>query len=211
MSRKTVRLRARHERSQHPLVVAIGGSAGSIHVVEDVVRQLPPDLDAIVLFAIHRSYDRRSYLPEMLRRARTIKIVEIVDSEALESAVGYISEPSEHLTVGHDGYRARLLPDPDRLRRNQSIDELFASVAETAGPRAVGILLSGLRKDGTQGLGAIKRAGGTTIVQDTREAEFPDMPASAIVAGVADHVLSHHEIPRVVARLAATRSEVRQR
>ncbi|MFO0580105.1 MAG: chemotaxis protein CheB [Polyangia bacterium] len=184
------------------LVVAIGGSAGSIQVLMTVLSGLPSDFNGILLIAIHRPYGRKSLLADLLRRGTYLQVVEIVDSEELTSAVVYLSEPAQHLTLRKDGYRARLLPDPFRLRRNQSIDELFTSVAESAGPRAVGVLLSGMLDDGVEGLRAIKSAGGVTIVQDPEDARWPDMPLSALRSVDIDHVLAHRRIAPVLVELA---------
>lgn len=185
------------------LVVAIGGSAGSINSLMAILAALPSDFAAILLVAIHRRYGRKSLLPAILRRSIRLKVVEIFDSATLETATVYISEPSEHLSLCGNGYHARLLPDPDRLRRNQSIDELFISLAEVAGASAVGVLLSGLLCDGTEGLRAIKRAGGITIVQDPADAKYEAMPANALRAVAIDYVLDHRLIAPVLIGLSA--------
>lgn len=188
--------------SQDCLVVAIGGSAGSIRVLMTVLAGLPRDFNGILLIAIHRPYGRKSELADLMRRSTYLQVVEIVDSEALTSAVVYLSEPAQHLTVRRDGYRAKLLPDPFRLRRNQSIDELFTSVAAAAGTRAVGVLLSGMLTDGAAGLKAIKSAGGVTIVQHPADAHWPDMPLSALRSVDIDYVLEHRRIAPVLIELA---------
>lgn len=185
------------------LVVAIGGSAGSIRVLMTVLAGLPRDFNGILLIAIHRPYGRKSELADLMRRSTYLQVVEIVDSESLTSAAVYLSEPAQHLTLRKDGYRARLLPDPFRLRRNQSIDELFTSIAAAAGPRAVGVLLSGMLSDGAAGLKAIKSAGGVTIVQHPADAHWPDMPLSALRSVDIDYVLEHRKIAPVLVELAA--------
>jgi two-component system chemotaxis response regulator CheB len=182
-------------------VIAIGGSAGSIQVLQHLIANLPADLAAIVLIAVHRPYKRRSYLPEILRERSRMKVVELFDSESLEYSVAYLSSPSEHLTIDRAGNHARLLPDPQQLRRAKSIDELFVSVAACAGRNAIGVLLSGGMKDGSIGLKAIKDVGGTVIVQDPADAKFADMPANALRGVRADYLVCHQDIPKILDRL----------
>lgn len=185
------------------LVVAIGGSAGSIQALTTILAGLPRDFDAMLLVAIHRPYGRKSLLPAILRRATHLRVFEPTDSEALTSPVGHISRPSEHLSIRGDGYCAKRLPDPYWLRRNKSIDELFTSVAKVAGVNSVGVLLSGLMSDGKKGLKAIKRAGGTTILQDPADADYSSMPRHALESGAAEYVLPHRHIAPALAEVWA--------
>lgn len=92
---------------------------------------------------------------------------------------------------------------PPAGRHRPNIDRLFASLAEEFGPRVVGILLSGLAQDGVRGLGAVRDAGGRTAVQDPAEAAFPDLPAAAIAAGVAQRVLPADGVLALVAEVLA--------
>src|SRR5205823_11466903 len=87
--------------------------------------------------------------------------------------------------------------------RNVAIDHFFESLAETRGPRAIGVVLSGTGSDGTAGLRAIKAAGGLTFAQDPRTAKFDAMPNSAIRAGFVDAVLSPREIAHEIRRITA--------
>jgi len=184
-------------------VIAIGGSAGSIGILQYLIASLPAELSAIVLIAVHRPYRLRSYLPEVLRRNSRMKVVHLFDSESLECSVAYLSSPSEHLTIAGDGVHAHahLLPHPNELRRDKSINELFSSVAAYAGRNAVGVLLSGVLNDGSLGLKAIKDAGGIVIVQDPTDAKFGDMPANAIRIVKPDYVVCHQDIPKILNRL----------
>jgi two-component system, chemotaxis family, protein-glutamate methylesterase/glutaminase len=182
-------------------VIAIGGSAGSIQVLQHLIANLPPDLPAIVLVEVHRPHRLRSYLPEILRRRSRMKVVQLFDSESLEYCVAYLSSPSKHLTINREGDHARLLPDPQQLRRAKSIDELFVSVAACAGNSAIGVLLSGVLNDGSVGLKAIKDAGGIVIVQDPADAKFGDMPENALRTVQADYVVCHQDIPEILDRL----------
>jgi two-component system chemotaxis response regulator CheB len=97
--------------------------------------------------------------------------------EQLRHGTCLIGEPDRHLTVGPD-LRVHLLPNS--FYRSHSIDALFCSLARHAGTRTIGVVLSGMLKDGTLGLKAIKEAGGIALVQSLEEAAYPEMPQSAI-------------------------------
>jgi chemotaxis response regulator CheB len=92
------------------------------------------------------------------------------------------------------GRRLELLYLPPIHFLRPHLDLLFQSVAEAFGPRAVGVVLSGMGHDGAEGLKAIKAAGGTTIAEDPQTAEFPEMPKTAIQTGLVDLVLSSDTI-----------------
>src|SRR5690606_24043392 len=89
----------------------------------------------------------------------------------------------------------RLGPRGERGSAPKPIDYFMAALADDAGDRSVGIVLSGTDHDGTAGLKAIRAAGGLTLVQRPDTAQFPSMPDSGIAAGVADHVLAPPDMP----------------
>jgi chemotaxis response regulator CheB len=113
----------------------------------------------------------------------------------------YVGQAKEHLAV--DGDRISLLPDPHRLRNLQAIDELFQSIAQSAGKHSIGIILSGLLHDGAEGLKAIKEANGLAIVQSPEEAAFAGMPRRALEAADVDFVATVEQIIVLVRRMAA--------
>jgi two-component system chemotaxis response regulator CheB len=110
-----------------------------------------------------------------------------------------VSLPS---TLGIDELvRAKLTPDTGGARRGHTIDDLFVSVARHAGPRVIGVVLSGVLRDGTEGLAAIKRVGGLALVQSPAEAQFADMPESAIAYDhIIDLVAPTEELARAIER-----------
>jgi chemotaxis response regulator CheB len=159
-------------------IVAIGASAGGVGALTHFLALMPRNLPASVLVVLHRSPDQVSHLRDILRRSSPLRVVHPVENEVLEHGVCYVPEPEAHLVIAPGG-RIRLLHDG--FYRSHNIDALFCSLAVNAGPRTIGIVLSGLLKDGAFGLRAIKDAGGSTLVQDPERAEFSDMPASAIL------------------------------
>ncbi len=149
-----------------PYFIAIGASGGEgLHDIENLLSHLPATLGAIVMVVLHRPSDRVSSLRNVLARHSNIPIVIAGEAERLEPGVCYIGEPDKHLTLV-DTYLAHLVPGTAHLHRNRTIDVLFQSLALHAGPRAIGIILSGALDDGSRGMAAIHAAKGLTFVLD---------------------------------------------
>jgi len=181
-------------------VVVIGASAGGLPHISTLLELLPADLPAIVLVVLHRPGDQVSHLRDVLARKSRMQVVEAAQGEELLVGVCYLGQPAEHL--GIDALvRARLTADPGGTRRGKTIDDLFGSVADHAGSRVIGVVLSGALRDGTEGLAAIKRAGGIAMVQSPAEAQFADMPESAIAYDhMVDLVAPTAELARAIER-----------
>ena len=158
-------------------IVAIGGSAGGLEALEALLMRLPADLPAAVLVVLHRPAERTSFLPEILARLTRMPVVVAHDGQRLERATCYLGEPDRHLMIGSDQMIYLL---PDGFYRAHNVDALFQSLAYHAGSRVIGVVLSGMLKDGSLGLKAINEAGGLAMVQSPDEALFKDMPRNAI-------------------------------
>lgn len=168
----------------HRDIIVIGASAGGVGALRRLVGGLPHDLAAALLVVVHIGA-RRSALPEILSAAGPLPAASAADGDPLLVGRIYVAPPDRHLLV--EPNRVRLSRGPVENRTRPAIDPLFRSAAEAYGPKVVGVILSGLRSDGTAGFAAIKRRGGTTVVQDPGEAEFPDMPLSALRHTQVDH------------------------
>jgi len=166
-----------HNRLHHPDIVAIGASAGGVEAIPELLSRLPRDLPASVLVVLHRPVDQISYLRRILARKIKLHITIPHEGDSLKHGVCYVSEPNRHLTVGPHSH-VHLLPNS--FYRAHCIDALFWSLARHAGERTIGVVLSGLLKDGSFGLKAIKEAGGIVLVQSPDEASHREMPQSAI-------------------------------
>jgi chemotaxis response regulator CheB len=156
-------------------------------------------LPAIVLVTLHRPIARESQLVHVLGRASRMPVVLVRDGEKLHPRKCFVGLPSRHLTIG-PGLVARLVPNG--FYRGHNIDLLFGSLARHAGPRTVGVLLSGLLKDGTEGLSALKEAGGKALVQSPVEAAYKEMPRNAIeFDGPLDMIAPIHDLAQEICRL----------
>ena len=181
-------------------IVAIGASAGGLEQIRLLLELLPADLPAVVLVVIHRPGDKVSYLREVLAVKSQMPVVEAFHGEELLVATCYLGQSAEHLGIDKL-IHAHLTADPHARRRGRTIDDLFMTVAAHAGPRAIGVVLSGALSDGAKGLATIKAAGGVTMVQSPEDAEFPSMPKSAIAYdGLIDVVAPTAELARAIER-----------
>lgn len=183
-------------------IVVIGGSAGSLEVLGTIARGLPGDLPATLFVVMHTAPHAESLLPELLSRRSAIPAVHAVDGEPIVPGRIYVAPPDHHLLVYP--HHVRVIRGPKENRHRPAVDPLFRSAARAYGRRVTGVIVSGSLDDGTAGLGAVKEAGGFTVVQDPEEATSRGMPSSAIENVDVDRVLRAHEIaPAIVAAATA--------
>lgn len=190
-----------------PYMIAIGGSAGALGPLIQVLAGLPQDFRAAVLVVIHTAPGSPGMLPVILGRSCALKVTHAEDGAPIEAGRVYVAPPDRHLLVGTEGMK--LVRGPRENRSRPAIDPLFRTAARTGGRRVAGVLLSGLLNDGTYGLMAIRQHGGTVIVQDPRQAAFPDMPQNALDDVEVDRVLPAVDIPDVLKGLVSKQSERR--
>jgi two-component system chemotaxis response regulator CheB len=160
---------------------------------------LPADLPAAVLVVLHIPAGGASALPAILRRSGPLDAVPAADGVPLTPGLIQVAPPDHHLIVVED--RLRLSHGPTENGHRPAVDALFRSAATAAGPRVIGIVLSGVLDDGAAGLVSIVRRGGLVIVQDPADALYPGMPQSALRHVQADQVLPAAAIGSVLKRL----------
>ncbi|QJR11047.1 Protein-glutamate methylesterase/protein-glutamine glutaminase 2 [Usitatibacter rugosus] len=180
--------------------IAIGASAGGVEALTALLPALPADLSAAVLVVIHIPRDRPSVLAELFASRCKLAVREAQDKEPIEAGTIYFAPADYHLLVEPQRYVSLSVDEPVCFSR-PSIDVLFESAALVYGPRLAGVVLTGANEDGANGLAAIARAGGVTIVQDPAGAKMPLMPASALQRTTAAHVLPLERIGAQLARL----------
>jgi two-component system, chemotaxis family, protein-glutamate methylesterase/glutaminase len=140
------------------------------------------------------------YLAQILNRAGPLPATTAQDCESFELGHIYVAPPDHHLLVKQGCLRVTRGLRANRVR--PAIDPLFRSAAVAYGARVVGVVLSGLQNDGTAGLLAIKRCGGIAIVQDPKDALYPDMPRSALEHVEVDYCLPVLKMGAVLYRLS---------
>ena len=164
-------------------LIVIGASAGGHKALKEVLRDLSEDIPAALIIMQHMpgtpSSDTAKFsLEDWLQQATRIPVVQVRDGEQLRMGVVYAVPPGMFVTL-----RAGMFNIASYDRGSApvaTINILFESAAKAFGDRVIGVILTGLLRDGTLGLKAVHDAGGLTIVQDPAEAEYPDMPASAM-------------------------------
>jgi two-component system chemotaxis response regulator CheB len=181
-------------------IVVIGGSAGAIEAVTQVVGGLPPEFPGSIFVVVHFPGSVRSTLPRILSRAGPLPAQHARDGEAIEPGRIYVAPPNCHMLL-RDGH-IHLTRAPKENGHRPALDPLFRTAAHAYGPRVVAVVLSGNLNDGTAGLLTIKKTGGLAIVQALETALYQGMPRSAIDHVAVDHVLPPPEIPALLADLA---------
>jgi two-component system chemotaxis response regulator CheB len=183
-------------------IIVIGASMGGIEALKTIAGGLPQDFPASVFVVLHIAPQSPGILDHILDRAGALPSSNAVDRERIQPGRIYVAPPDQHLII--EPNRVRLTRGPKENRFRPAIDPLFRSAAQVYGPRATGVILTGNLDDGTAGLWAIKRMGGTAIVQDPQEALAPSMPRSAMTQVKVDHCLPVAEIAPLLVRLAST-------
>jgi two-component system chemotaxis response regulator CheB len=166
-------------RPGHDLV-AVAASAGGVEALKRLVSDLPADLPAAVLVALHLPPSARSMLTQILSRSTSLRVVVAEHGAPLRTGEVHVAPPDSHLLV-RDGHVV-LGHGPRENGHRPSHDAMLRAVALSAGTRALGVVLTGLLDDGAAGLEAVHRYGGACLVQDPDDAEFGSMPRAALAA-----------------------------
>lgn len=181
-------------------VVAVAASAGGLNALSHVLRQLPGDFAAAVLVVQHLDPRHRSFMADILSRRTPLRVRQAADGDRLQPATVLIAPPNRHLLVNPDGTASLSQSQLVHFLR-PSADLLFESVAASYQRRAIGVVLTGTGSDGSMGVRAIKKMGGTVIVEDEKTAEFSGMPSAAIQTKCVDFILPLDEIPPALVTL----------
>jgi two-component system chemotaxis response regulator CheB len=180
-------------------IVAIGTSAGGVEALLFLAKNLPAKFPASILVTLHLPLHARPVLDEVLSRAGPLQATFAASGTVLRKGRIYIAPPGCHLIV--EGERLALGEGPRENNARPAIDPMFRSAALCCGSRTIGVVLTGTLDDGASGLWAVKQAGGITVVQDPREAAFPEMPRAALGITEPDHIVGLAELPALLERL----------
>lgn len=175
------------------LNVVIGGSAGSFQTVTNILAELPKSFPHPLFLCLHRLKHVRTGFVEALRLKSALPIHEPQDKETVLPGHAYLAPANYHMYIDQGNIIALSTEEVVNHSR-PSIDITFASAAQTFGPNAVGILLSGANKDGALGLKAMKDAGATVIVQAPDECQVKTMTMAAINVTDVDFIFQSNQI-----------------
>ena len=174
-------------------VVALAASAGGLTALSSVLADLPAEFPAGILVVQHLDPRHRSLMADILNRRTRLEVKQAEDGDHLTPGRVYIAPPNRHLLLNGDGSLSLTQTELVHFVR-PSADLLFESVAAGYKDRAIAVVLSGSGGDGSMGVKAIKKMGGTVLAQDQRTSEFFGMPGAAIDSGTVDFVLPLEEI-----------------
>jgi len=184
-------------------LIAIGASTGGPGAIVEILRALPIDFQAPVLFVIHINEPFGTAFAEWLDGQTERRVSYAVDGEPLASVAGRVvmAPPDRHLHVRNG--RLWLSSEAERNSCRPSVDVLFESLARDCASSVAACLLTGMGRDGAAGLLEIRRMGGATIAQDQATSVVYGMPYEAARIGAAERVLPLGEIGPALAALAA--------
>ena len=189
------------------LVVVIAASTGGPRALGEIVPHLPDSLGAAVLIVQHMPREFTRTLSHRLDLMSPLPVAEAADGEAVLENHVYLAPGGCHMTVTADAGTAAIHLDtsPTVWGVRPAADPLFVSVAEGFGADAIGVVLTGMGRDGAEGLRRIREAGGTAVVQDRDSSIIYGMPQAAMAIAGADRVAAARDIARVIRDLCRSK------
>jgi two-component system chemotaxis response regulator CheB len=184
-------------------LVAIGGSAGGVQAIQEIVRALSADFAPAMLVVLHLPPDRPSGLVGLLAQQCKAPLTEALDKQPIVQGSVILAPPNYHVLVERERTLALSVDEPVLFSR-PAIDPTFESAAAVYGKRLLAVLLTGASSDGSEGAAAVRRHGGSVWVEDPGTAQVAAMPAAALRHAGADAVLSLQEIARRLAGMKRT-------
>ena len=176
------------DRSADDWLIVVAASAGGVMALQAIVAGLPGGLPAAVVILQHRTPQHPSMLWHILARQTRLPVADAVAGETLRPGTIYVARPDLHLMIGAQRQFADV--NGTRIRGvRASANPLMETAADVYTDRTIAVVLTGSGFDATDGVQAVRRAGGIVIAQDPASAAFRSMPASAIGTGAVDHVL----------------------
>lgn len=182
-----------------PQLVVIGTSLGGLRALSLLLPDLRSSFATPIAIVQHRHKSSRSSIIDFLQPYSVLPIREVEDKDPIQPGVIHLAPADYHLLVEADHFTLSI-DDPVSFAR-PSIDVLFETAAETFGPEAIGVILTGANQDGALGAKVLKAQGGIVIVQDPATAESPVMPAAVQTMTPVDWVLPLPKIADCLNRL----------
>jgi two-component system chemotaxis response regulator CheB len=186
-------------------VVAIAASTGGPRALAEIIPRLPEDLGAAVVIVQHMPGEFTKLLAERLRAMSSLWIAEAMNGKLLRENRVYIAPGGYHMTLRGEPGNASISLDesPTMWGVRPAADPLFFSVASTFGPASIGVVLTGMGRDGAEGLRRIREAGGRAIVQDRDSSIIYGMPQAALAAAGTDKIAKLNDIAPLIRDLCA--------
>lgn len=186
-------------------VVAIGSSTGGPNLVQQIIAGLPADLPVPVLIAQHLPPKFTHDLAISMDQRSALTVVEAEDGQPVFPGTVYLGRGRMHMRVARsagDRVSVRVGPEPTELAYKPSADELFNSCAEVYGAGVLGIVMTGIGRDGTCGAAQIVERGGVVFTQDKATCAVYGMPRACDEAGLSSGSLDPEGIRGIIHRLS---------
>lgn len=188
-------------------IVGLGGSAGGVEALRGFFSHASVELGVAYVVVMHLSPEHESVLADILQRCTSMPVVQVQDTVKVQANSVYVIPPGKSIQT-LDGFLT--LGDlPLERHRLITVDIFFRTLADTHGPHAAAIVLSGADGDGAIGIKRIKERGGLTIAQDPEEAQVSSMPRAAIATGMVDWTLPVAQMPARVEQYLSMERVVR--
>jgi two-component system chemotaxis response regulator CheB len=180
-------------------IIFVGASTGGTEAVKIFLLGIPPDCPPILIV----QHMPESFTASFAARLNSLcqpRVIESQGGESLESGTVYVAPGHSHLKIKRSasGYATELLQTPPVNRHRPSVDVLFDSAAEVVGRNAIGVILTGMGKDGACGLLRMRKAGAHTFGQDEATCVVYGMPREAAMIGAVEEVAGLADISRRV-------------
>jgi two-component system chemotaxis response regulator CheB len=191
----------RKEKAKDLRSIVIAASTGGPRALETIFSSLPRDFPSPVFIVQHIPWEFSTSFAKRLDSANGPRVVLAVDNQRIERGTAYLAPGGKHLKLDWRGATSLMTRLDDSGPVNYvkpSADVLFRSAAECLGEHSLGIVLTGMGSDGTEGALAIHKAGGRVVAQDEQSSVVFGMPRSVIEAGAADCVLPLEQIPEAI-------------
>ncbi|MBV5337124.1 MAG: hypothetical protein J0653_03900 [Deltaproteobacteria bacterium] len=180
-------------------IIFVGASTGGTEAVKNFLLGIPADCPPILIVQ-HMPPSFTGSFAARLNSLSQPRVIESQGGEVVESGTVYIAPGHSHLKIkrSHNGYVTELFSTAPVNRHRPSVDVLFDSAAEVIGRNAIGVILTGMGKDGACGLLNMRKAGARTFGQDEASCVVYGMPREAAILGAVEEVASLNELPRRV-------------
>lgn len=188
-------------------IVGLGGSAGGVEALREFFSVASPTLGVAYVVIMHLSPYHDSVLADILQRCTAMPVIKVEKTVRVQANTVYVIPPGKSIET-LDGH-ITLADQPLERHRLITVDIFFRTLAETHGPHAVAVVLSGADGDGAIGIKRIKERGGLTIVQDPEEAKVNGMPRSALATGMVDWEPPVAKMPERIEQYFAMERSVR--
>jgi two-component system chemotaxis response regulator CheB len=190
-------------------VIAIGASTGGTEAIRQVITSFPATMPGVIIVQ-HMPPGFTAMFAERLNHLCAMEVKEAVHGDRVRPGLVLIGEGGKHLALSRSGgiYKVQSAPGENVCGHCPSVEVMMQSVAQTAGSNAIGVMLTGMGRDGADGLLAMRQAGARTLAQDEKTSVVFGMPKEAWVRGGAERLVALPDIGREVVGLVEEMARV---